>query len=173
MKLPPKLPSVGRPKGSGQTVIGLLKRKNTQRIESAASVPKKKFLDLNTMEQSVKLTQWLTNKSETSIRNKKVTYSDIIQDSVIFNRLRNEGIDLRGLKKYMDKACYDYIVDEVDRLNEKTYWACAKCKRNLNSVSIQGEQIMCNWCLDWFHKSCTDVKTTKNLTFFCVSCRNM
>lgn len=162
MKLPPKLRSIGRPKGSGQTVIGL-KRKTLENTGKKVVAPKRKFIELNNIEQCLQITQWLTNKSESAIRNRKVSYSDIIQDSAMFNRLRNDGIDIGGLKKLMDNDCYKYIVDEVDRLNDRTYWACAKCKRNLNSHHIKGEQLMCHWCLDWFHISCTDIKTTYNI----------
>lgn len=168
MKLPPKLSSIGRPKGSGQTVIGL-KRKVDKSVNSEATPAKRKFLDLGRQEQTLTLIQWLTNKSKTDIQKKKVTYSDIIQDPIMFNRLRNDGIDLDGLKKFVDNKCYKYLIDEVERLNDNQYWACAKCKKNL-----RGTQLMCNKCLDWFHLSCTEFKTaaaTKNVTYFCTSCK--
>lgn len=167
MKLPPKLSPVGRPKGSGQTVAGLKRKTNTKSV-SGPSAPKKKFLDLTDIEQSLKMMHWLTNKSNKEIKSKKITYSDIIQDGAMFNRLRNDGISLAMLKSYMDKHCYKYITSEIVRLNENEYWACAKCKRNLT-----GNQLMCNGCLDWFHLSCTEHKTAKNskkIVYFCVSC---
>ncbi len=169
MKLPSKLPTIGRPKGSGQTVIGTKRKPNNKTIDGPTP-PKKKFLDLDVDEQSLTVIQWLTNKSETDIQKKKVTYSDIIQDPLMFNRLRNDGIDWDGLKKIVDKKCYKYLSDEIERLNETNYWACAKCKRNLS----QGTHLMCNKCLDWFHLNCTEYKSgklSKNLIYFCASCK--
>lgn len=168
MKLPAKLPTIGRPKGSGQTVIGS-KRKVDKKAIDESTPPKKKFIDLSDSEQSLTLIQWLTNKSKAEIQKKKVTYSDIIQDPMIFNRLRNDSINLEGTKKFLDNKCYKYLMDEVERLNNNEYWACAKCNRNLNNI-----QLMCNKCLDWFHLSCTEYKSAalpKNFTYYCSSCK--
>lgn len=167
MKLPAKITSHGRPKGSGQTVIGTKKRKGETKTNTGPTPPKKKFLDLNSSEQSLTVLEWLTNKKQEVIKTKKVEYGDIIQDPIMFNRLRNGGIDLNGLKTYMDKQAYKYIIDEIERLNSNKYWACAKCNRNLN-----GFQIMCNKCLDWFHLTCTEYTSVppKNIMYFCKSC---
>lgn len=103
------------------------------------------------------------------ITKQKVTYGDIIQDPTMFNRLRNDAINLNGLKKFMDNKCYKYVTDEVERLNDNEYWACAKCNKNLHGI-----QLMCNKCLDWFHLLCTEYKSaasTKDVIYFCNSCK--
>ena len=66
IKLPTKITSVGRPKGSEETVIGT-KKKDVPRKrnpnETVISVPvKRKFLDLSDADQSMKTVQWLTKK---------------------------------------------------------------------------------------------------------------
>lgn len=170
MKLPPKSKPVGRPKGSGQTVAGVNKKRKNQNEIQSHPTKKSKFLDLNATAQSLTLIQWLTNKSVSQIKSKKITYDDIIQDSIMFNRLRNDSIDLNVMKPFMEKKCFRYIEDEIERLNERKYWACAKCKRNLNGI-----QVMCHICLDWFHVLCTDITAAaakkENVTYFCKPCR--
>ncbi len=112
----------------------------------------------------MKIVQWLTNKTPNEINRKKISHSDIIQDSNIFNRLRNP-IELKGIKKLVDSKCYSYLASEVSRL-DKTIWGCAKCKKNL-----AGEQIQCSGCLDWYHEKCaTNLKGKIVEPFFCVDC---
>lgn len=183
IKLPTKTIIHGRPKETGQTVIGFqqkpndsLKRKSSQSTtnfptkrklsETATNSPaKRKFLDLSIADQSMKIVQWLTNKSQNEITRKKVTYSDIIQDSNIFNRLRNDGIHINCIKKLVDAKCFSYLKSEVDRLNS-LMWGCTKCKRNLS-----GEKIMCNGCLDWYHLGCIKTRQGKVVTsYFCFDC---
>lgn len=170
IKLPSKIKSVGRPKGSGQTVIGTKKkmhiyekRKSDETVTSAPA--KRKFLDLSAADQSIKIVQWLTNKTPTEIMQKKVSCGDIIQDSNIFNRLRNDGINLIGIKKFLDTKCISYLKSEVDRLNG-LIWGCTKCKKNL-----RGKQIMCNGCLDWYHLNCASRQNHLADTFFCDDCK--
>lgn len=169
-KLPSKIVSIGRPKGSGQTIIGTLKRKNTKKASTQPQSNKRvKFDHLDTNQQSLEVVRWLTNKTTTEIQRKKISMGDIIQDANIFNRLRNEKIELKCLKKLMDVKCFKYLSNEVDRLKDSSLWGCSKCNRNLS-----GLQIMCSCCLDWFHIGCTDDKSatqSSELDFFCTYCR--
>lgn len=90
----------------------------------------------------------------------------IIQDMNMFNRLRNDGIQLECIKKYVENDVYKYLRDEVERLKDRP-WACSKCKRIL-----RGYQLMCNLCLDWFHITCLNIneEEASTLTYFCSSC---
>ena len=97
------------------------------------------------------------------MKNKKVSYSDIIQDPNIFNRLTNKKFDLKSFKKLFDRKAFKYIESEIERLTAKDL-PCTKCKKILN-----GTQIMCHGCLDWFHAKCTTIKT--NEEYFCSSCK--
>lgn len=94
---------------------------------------------------------WLTNWSKEQIEKKKITNGDIIQDAIIFNRLRNTRLDLDCTKKYFDKKTFKYLNEEVDRLKEKKL-ICPKCKKFLG-----GLQIMCHGCLDWYHAPCIGI----------------
>lgn len=70
MKLANKITSVGRPKRSGQTVIGTKKKTNFSK--------KRNFFDLSVVDQSVKIQ---TNKTPTEIL-RKVSYGDTRQQHV-------------------------------------------------------------------------------------------
>lgn len=166
---PPKVTSVGRPKGSGQTVIGLKRKNKTKKDEPKRSTNAHnltKFVDLNTSQQASLLVSWLTNKSLDDFKSSKITMGDIIQDWNMFNRLRNDGVDLKCVKGFMQPKCFQYLRNEVERLKTER-WACSKCKKTLS-----GFQLMCNGCLDWFHISCVGVSEQKaaTLIFFCSSC---
>lgn len=177
---PPKVTSVGRPKGSGQTVVGLKHKANKKKSDGVKNVVPmkrqaeknvklKKFIELSFNDQGATIVTWLTNKSLMEIKKKKVSMDDIIQDSNMFNRLRNDAVDLKCVKPLVDKKCYNYLNEEVERLNSNTKrWACAKCRKNLSL----GYQIMCNVCLDWYHIQCVGVSETdaKSLVYFCKSC---
>lgn len=172
VKLPAKIVPVGRPKGSFLTVIATKKKSNdsAKRKSSEAvmnSPAKRKFLDFSAADQSLKIVQWLTNKTQTEIAHKKVSYSDIIQDNNIFNRLRNYGINLKGIKNLVDTKCFSYLNSEVERLIS-LMWKCTKCKRNLS-----GEQIMCNGCFDWYHLSCVKSRQGKVVDPFFVGIVNI
>ncbi len=173
---PPKVTSIGRPKGSGQTAIGLKRKEKNKSAKTVVPVKKrnegtmvnpKKFVDLDSDEQGRMIIGWLTNKSFDQIVKKKSAIGDIIQDANIFNRLRNDTIDLRCVKKYTDHQCYKYLQEEVEKLEDER-WACAKCKRNLS-----GYQLMCNSCLDWFHIDCLNIskENAKTITYFCSMCK--
>lgn len=173
LKLPSKITPIGRPKGLGRTVIGLKRKSKSQPSKAvkrqsqiqSTNLVKKKFLDLTFMDQSITIVGWLTNMSADGIMRKKISSDDIIQDSNVFNRLRNDAIVLDGTKKYFDSACYRYIREEVEKL-EGTHWACSKCKKNLS-----GDQIMCNSRLDWFHTECAGYEDSQSqIVNFCVDC---
>lgn len=175
---PPKVTSIGRPKGSGQTAIGLKRKNKTKNAKTVVPVKKskegtmvnpKKFVDFDFNEQGLTIIGWLTNKSFDQVIKKKAAIGDIIQDANMFNRLRNDGIDLRCIKKYTDPQCYKYLQEEVAKLEDER-WACTKCKRNLS-----GFQLMCNSCLDWFHIDCVNIskEKAKTITFFCSKCVNI
>lgn len=163
---PPKVTSVGRPKGAGQTAVGL-KRQNKKKAKSNIPTKQKriekvvaskqngkptdgakKFIDLELHEQGWTIISWLTNKSFDEIKKKKIVMGDIIQDINTFNRLRNDAVNLTCVKKYVDSQCYNYLLNEVERLEDQR-WPCTKCHKNLS-----GYQLMCNGCLDWFHADC-------------------
>lgn len=164
--LPSKIVPVGRPKGSGNTTIGL-KRKNKKTTDQNPTPTKKsKFSEKSFNEQGITVSRWLTNWNINRIGSKKITMNDIIQDSYTFNRLRNDHVNLSCIKKYFDKKTFVYIVDEVKRLQNRPY-GCRKCRRSLN-----GLQVMCHGCLDWYHGKCIDVNAAaaKNIVYFCSDC---
>lgn len=166
--LPPKITSVGRPKGAGNTVIGVRKRKTTNLSTYKDPTPPKKtkFVERNLKEQGVLISTWLTNWPENRIGQRKISLGDIIQDPHIFNRLRHKQLNLECIKNYLDKKTFKYIEDEVERLKTRPY-ACRKCQRNLSGI-----QIMCHGCLDWYHDKCITLPPgeTKNIIYFCEDC---
>lgn len=168
---------IGRPKGSGNTVIGLkskapanskksqtLKRKlpsSDRTTDFELPTKKIKFVDKKKGEQGVLIATWLTTEQ---IGKKKITLGDIIQDMHTFNRLIHKAINLQFIKNYVDKKTFNYIEDEVDRLAKKPY-VCRKCHKNLNGI-----QIMCHGCLDWYHGKCINITNTKDIEYFCDDC---
>lgn len=123
-----------------------------------------KFVEIPLTEQGIVVSSWLTNWPKNRVGNKKITMGDIIPDSFTFNRLRNDAVDLSSIKKYFDKKTFQYIADEVERLKGRPY-GCRKCRKNLN-----GLQIMCHGCLDWYHGKCIGVSAAKNIAYFCSEC---
>lgn len=165
--LPPSIVPSGRPKGSGKTAINL-KRKPAEKnsSDSAPLQKKRKFFDMDPIEQGPVIVQWLTNWPLDKIRTKKVTYGDIIQDAAVFNRLKNKKLDLNDIKKFLEKKTFNYISNEVDRI-QKIQLTCVKCKKWLN-----GLQIMCVGCIDWYHGKCIGVKNASaGEGYFCTSCK--
>lgn len=160
-KLPPKMKCPGRPKEKVNTVAGV-KRKG----DAAPGVTpvKKKFIDLNSQSQSINIIRWLTNKTAKQICAKRVAKHEIIEDQLIFNRLRNDMLDFSGTKKYFESKAYKYLREEIQKLNNKI-WPCGKCLRKLS-----GNQIMCVTCLDWFHVQCAEFEGDED--FYCSDCSN-
>lgn len=160
IKLPPKIKNPGRQKGKVNTAVGLKRKANT--TENAIPV-KKKFVDLDSKSQSLNLVRWLTNKTAEQIFKKKTARHEIIEDELVFNRLRNDGLGLTGMKKYLEHKAYRYLLDEVGKINDKS-WPCAKCYRNLS-----GNQTMCVQCLDWYHDQCIH-SDNEDTDFYCIDC---
>lgn len=125
---------------------------------------KKKFIDLNLQSQSINIVRWLTNKTPKQFLNKTVAKHEIIEDELIFNRLRNDGLEFSGTKKYFESKAYKYLRAEIEKLNNKP-WPCAECLRKLS-----GHQVMCVMCLDWYHHDCVDFETNED--YYCGDCSN-
>lgn len=179
--LPTRKKAIGRPKGSGNTVIGLkaktpVKSQNTRNNSAPASkrkpqtpsqaetptpLKKTRFVDKTKEDQGIIIATWLTNWSTTQIGKKKITLGDIIQDMHTFDRLRHKEVNLECIKSHVDKKAFAYIVDEVDRLEEKPF-TCRKCRKLLSGIKV-----MCHGCLDWYHSKCIK---TKNIEYFCEDC---
>lgn len=77
----------------------------------------------------------------------------------MFDRLRNEVVQINCVRKFVDNKTYRYLCDEIENL-KKRKWTCSKCKKFLNEESAQ-----CECCLDRFHENC--VKLISN---FCPDC---
>lgn len=130
IKLPPKFNPIGRPKGSAvNTVVGK-KRKNPTKPVDVPVQKKVKFLERNYEDQGLAIASWLTNWSKEQIGRKKISNGDIIQDPIIFNRLRNTDLDLNCAKKHFDKKTFQYLKGEVDRLQANKL-ICPECKKFL------------------------------------------
>jgi hypothetical protein len=149
VKLPTKIVSVGRPKGSGLTVIGT-KRKSLNSNTQTSTVKRKKFIELSDDEKWIKLLGWLTNVNKNEILSQKISTHKLIEDPRMFNRLGNDEVQLNIIKRLVHTKCFKYLKREVEKLQNSEYWLCAKCLRNL-----EGLQVKCNGCLDWFHRSAT------------------
>lgn len=162
IRLPSKIVSVGRPKGSKTTVIGT-KRKGTNLNSPAPS--KKPFLERFEEDQAVTILQWLTNMTRSDIVRKKILASDIVGGADKLNRLRNSDIiSLDCLKKFVDSKSFEFISTEIEGFSQSP-WNCAKCKHELN-----GDQVMCSSCLDWFHFKCVGFAESKEKDYFCPKC---
>lgn len=123
------------------------------------------FLDLNFMDQSITIVGWITRMPAEQIKRKKIKIGDLHHDPDVFNRLRNDYVDLAGTKKYLNSACYLYLTKKIKKLKGARR-KCVKCRKNLC-----GEQVMCNACLQRYHITCAAYKTTqKNIVYFCMRC---
>lgn len=168
--LPTRLRSVGRPKGSGVTVIG--NKRKPEAKSSDVDAKKIKFFDKELSEQGKTIINWFTNIPINEVisrfSKKKIQYDDIIQDPNVFNRLKNKDIDLKCLKPYLARNTFKYISDEVARLSDFPL-ICAKCRKYLS-----GNYVSCKGCLDTYHFNCVDVPSSKRnreiFSFFCKDC---
>lgn len=167
IRMPNKMVPIGRPRGSGKTVIGT-KRQNSQKPEANIPPKKVKFFNRSSEDQGRIIVNWLTNESFERIgkNRKKYTNGNVIQDQNIFNRLRNKTLDISLIKKYFDNKTFTYIEGEIDRLNNRPI-ACIKCKK-----TVSQPQVMCNGCLDLYHGKCLGLTAAqaRNTTFFCADC---
>lgn len=173
IKVPEKVVSVGRPKGKDKTAIGQRKDKpatGTKRKINRESLSVKKvnqdqclkpFAEKTNNEQALTIVTWLTRKEFSG--NKKVAVEEIVNDENIFQRLRNNELFLGLLRELLDSQAVVYVKGEVDKLLEKP-WMCSKCK-----AVLEGNQVQCDMCLDWFHFKCVQDKTSKR-HFICSSC---
>lgn len=168
VQLPTKIVSIGRPKGSGLTVIGT-KRKIQQKENTQAPINKKmKFTDLDENEKALQIVGWLTNLQRNAILKKKISLDNLIHDQRIFNRLRDSEVQLSDIKKLVDAKCFKYLSKEVETMQKSEFWPCAKCMKNL-----KGMQVKCCACLDWFHIKCsTRASSSKSsqVHYFCSFC---
>lgn len=167
--LPPTIVPVGRPKGTGKTVIGTKRKMSIKTPSGNSPQPpskKVKFFDKSAVEQGVLIVQWFTNFPIELIGKKKVTNADIIQDPIIFNRLRHQKLNINYIKKYLDKKTFQYIESEVDRISRMQH-TCTKCRKYLSGV-----QVMCHGCLDCYHAKCIGLTPNQasKIEYFCPCC---
>lgn len=167
IKIPEKTKAVGKPKGSTTKAIGL-KRKNTSNVSKSAKkicqdlIPQVKFVEKSMEDQAKTIIQWLTQKRQNEIP-LKISSKDIVPDANVLNRLRNEVIFLDSLQKYVENDCLQFIKNKVKLLEDKP-WNCSKC-----GLCLEGYQVRCDYCLDWFHFSCVCCENDED-AFICSSC---
>lgn len=167
-KLPPKNVPYGRPK-QPRTVIGT-KRKSSNNLSTGNMKSGKSFNSHSKDIQGRMILHWLTNNNIATFSAqklaKKVTYSDIIQDEYMFQRLSDENIDISTTKKFCDKRCYMYLQKEAQNQLAKTI-KCRFCEQY-----IRNNAIICQGCLDSYHEHCSDQtkKPPPKNKYFCKEC---
>lgn len=157
--LPTQLVSVGRPKGSKTTTIGV---KRKQKIEVTV-VAKKRFIQKPDNDQALTILEWLTKKTREEIVTKKVCVSDVTEDPVLLSRLRNPEVNLKYVMKFVDSECLEYLFKLKNTASKS--WPCGTCNK-----TIFGKQVSCENCLDWHHYKCVGALNVKSTPFFCVHC---
>ena len=116
IKLPSNIVTKGRPKGSGNTVIGLKRKQSTIH----AVPPKKiKFSDKSYYEQGNVIVQWLTSYPLSKFGRKKITDDAVTKDPMVYQRIRSNSIDLSCIEAHFASKTYKSILDKVRSLEKK------------------------------------------------------
>ena len=138
MKLPPKIPKRGRPKGSQQTVIGLKRRRL-----ATGPFP---FSKLNTIARNKKLLMCFVTASDADAA---LTGTLLTETSVEANPdnvdtlCLEENVDINSLRRYFDDDGWLCVQQVFRKKEDQPNWRCDECTEDL----MLHDSICCDACL--------------------------
>ncbi|KAM9314821.1 uncharacterized protein KZ484_024514 [Pholidichthys leucotaenia] len=166
VKMPPRMPKRGCPKGVEMTMIGLPKKRARM---TGRPVP---FCKQSPNEKDQAILTWLVADEgdvqralsddcllpRTSLRSAK-TASMILTD--------DERVDLKRVQKYFTTSGWQGVTSLVEHLRSKGQWLCKSCDKPLNDELSVG----CDVCLEWYDGKCVGLRQAlKSKTWICHNC---
>ena len=147
VKLPSKMKVSGRPKGAGQTALGLPKRK----VKLNGPIP----FHQKTPDQKDKcMLSWLVKHKAQDI----ISYETLLEPHNlkkarnISNAIRDESILLARIRSYFTEEGWTEVL-KLKKQVERISWLCNVCHSDLND-----RQVACDSCLEWLHLQCAGLK---------------
>ena len=166
IKLPPRMPKRGRPKGSETTVIGLPKKKS--RITKVLP-----FIKLCGAEKERKIMSWIMKPQSLndSIFNgeRLAEKQDLFPWTKMPPKISDEDlVDITRVKKYFSKSGWEALSSSIDAIKERNLWLCKACEQELSGQYV----INCDHCLEWYDRRCVGLKKEpKSKLWMCPSCK--
>ena len=111
---------------------------------------------------------WFVDPSavESSMNGFKLDSSDVKDVHLISNACRTEECPpLNRIRNYFCNAGWEKLL-EIAKILTHLDWLCRICNHTLD-----GDQIECDGCLEWFHVACVDLKQIpKAKRWYCRCC---
>jgi hypothetical protein len=166
IKMPPKMPKRGRPKGAELTVIGLPRVKRARK----GMVP---FSKLRPEEKNRILLECFVSPA---VANKAILSGALISAEEVETNIHRisdmvrdkENVDPSRIEKFFTDDAWRIILETRERKN-KSKWMCSTCSRSINGRT---DSIACDRCLCWHHIKCASLKgPPKVRNWYCKSCK--
>lgn len=161
--LPPINAKVGRPKGAGKTVFGKKKLIRSQGSYASSSKGDTYFEKMDKKDKVTRILGWI--KKRPIHGQQLIGIEDLNLSNKIIQRLSNTDMfSIKIIRAYFSAEAYEKIEHLIEAFIKNDNWQCGQCKNVL-----EGENVLCECCLDWFHCICVNFKNEEN--FVCLECK--
>ena len=158
IKLPPKMRKRGRPKGAGQTVVGVSKKRKLQH--------EKVFTNLSNTQKTNTILGWIVGEVDAEVMSGEVKIS--VDEFVLSHSLLESCVDIKLVKKFFERPSWKALKKALKKLKKNSPHPCGSCKGALNEHRYC---VSCDSCLVWHHYQCVGLtKKPKSLYWFCSKC---
>jgi hypothetical protein len=165
IKMPTTVRKRGRPKGAELTVAGIPRKKKKFDSRPVA------FSRLPTIEKFKRMLSWFVADDIVE----KAINGDLIAEENVETRPNrvsvaciDQSVCLESIQHYFNADAWLSVVQVVQQKKKQRVWPCPSCNCNASTASI-----MCDCCLQWFHKTCVGLnedKDPKATHWFCPCC---
>jgi hypothetical protein len=161
--MPPTMRKRGRPKGAEKTVIGLPRKRSAT---SAKPIP---FRKLTMMEKDKKMLCWFVDGSvcENALQGELIPEEEVeVRPNNVSVACLDKAVCVDSLQRYFTSDAWKLVRNVIDQKRKQNVFACPICSKNANESAI-----ICECCLQWFHKQCCGLnKKPKVKDWFCSQC---
>lgn len=183
IKMPSTFKSRGRPRGMGETVIGL-----TRKIKPGVSTLKKAkpFPKLREEEKSIKILSWFVglNKAELALSKSRIIEEEDVEvlPQNIPWAILDEDVNLPLVQKYFSQDAWALVQQIEAAKRDNPFCECGECKKDLDgsldhsmletTMRDESISIRCDHCMEWYHLSCVKLKKRPKATYWmCNKCK--
>lgn len=161
--LPPINAKVGRPKGAGKTVFGKKKVIRSQDSYASNSKDDTYFEKMPKKDKMTRILGWI--KKRPIHGQQLIEIDDMNLPNKIIQRLSNTDMfPIKIVRSFFSAEAYEKIENLIEDFIKTDNWRCSECENVL-----EGENVLCECCLDWFHCTCVNFKNEEN--FVCLKCK--
>ena len=176
LTMPPVVKRRGCPKGHTLTVCGLPSKKNKKKAKCTS------FISKHYIEKEKSMMLWiiiycdhsnylvvLSWFVESDIIDKAMDEELIEEESVecrperVSSAVLDDNVDINLVRHFFSQDAWLVVEDVVQRKKDFDLWICNMCQHELD-----GDNIICESCLEWFHYGCVGKPKSKN--WFCRKC---